>query len=143
MRLALNKGRILAAVFAISILYSCEKPAPIVVTSEDFHTSVDKLTEVMIHDIFSPPVASRVYVYPNIAAYEIISQGGNFRSLSNQVCTAMYSGTPEWMEWLAAALGVIVLVYGVSNFRHRGDGFVGVGSIIFALVIFAWLYFER
>ena len=55
----------------------------------------------------------------------------------------MYSGTPEWMEWLAAALGVIVLVYGVSNFRRRGDGFVGVGSIIFALVIFAWLYFER
>ncbi len=85
MRLALNKGRILAAVLAISILYSCEKPEPIVVTSEDFHASVDKLTEVMIHDIFSPPVASRVYVYPNIAAYEIISQGGNFRSLSNQL----------------------------------------------------------
>ena len=85
MRLALNKGRILAAVLAISTLFSCEKPEPIVVTAEDFHNSVDKLTEVMIHDIFSPPVASRVYVYPNIAAYEIISQGGNFTSLSNQI----------------------------------------------------------
>jgi hypothetical protein len=30
--------------------------------------------EIMIHDIFSPPVASRVFVYPNIAAYEILAQ---------------------------------------------------------------------
>ena len=28
----------------------------------------------MIHDIFSPPVASRIFVYPNIAAYEVIAQ---------------------------------------------------------------------
>ena len=55
----------------------------------------------------------------------------------------MYSGTPEWMEWLAAIFGVIVLVYGVYNFRHRGDGFVAVGAIIFALVIFGWLYFNK
>jgi hypothetical protein len=27
----------------------------------------------MVHDILSPPVASRVYVYPNIAAYEMIA----------------------------------------------------------------------
>ncbi|RMF03156.1 MAG: phosphatase PAP2 family protein [Bacteroidetes bacterium] len=37
---------------------------------EIFLRSVDKLTHVQIHDIFSPPVASRVYVYPCIAAYE-------------------------------------------------------------------------
>jgi hypothetical protein len=28
----------------------------------------------MVHDIFSPPVASRIYVYPNVAAYEIMAQ---------------------------------------------------------------------
>jgi hypothetical protein len=28
----------------------------------------------LIHDIFSPPVASRIFVYPNVAAYEIIAQ---------------------------------------------------------------------
>ena len=37
------------------------------------------------YDIFSPPVASRIYVYPNIAAYEIIAQGGSFNSLDNQL----------------------------------------------------------
>lgn len=32
--------------------------------------SVDALTDVMVDNIFSPPVASRVYAYPMIAAYE-------------------------------------------------------------------------
>ena len=34
------------------------------------HSSMKKLTDIIIHDIFSPPVASRNYVYPSIAAYE-------------------------------------------------------------------------
>jgi hypothetical protein len=38
----------------------------------------------MIHDIFSPPVASRIFVYPNIA-YEIIAQNSKtYKSLENQ-----------------------------------------------------------
>ena len=31
-----------------------------------------KLTDVIIADIFTPPVASRIYAYPNIAAYEAL-----------------------------------------------------------------------
>lgn len=38
--------------------------------SELFHQLTEKLTKVIVHDIFSPPVASRIYVYPSIAAYE-------------------------------------------------------------------------
>ncbi|MCK5400570.1 MAG: phosphatidic acid phosphatase, partial [Flavobacteriaceae bacterium] len=54
------------------LLVSCnKKEEPIIITSGDFHKSVDKVGEVMVHDIFSPPVASRVFAYPNIAAYEI------------------------------------------------------------------------
>lgn len=34
------------------------------------HSTMKKLTDVLIHDIFSPPVASRNYAYPSIAAYE-------------------------------------------------------------------------
>ena len=33
---------------------------------------MQKLTDIIVHDIFSPPVASRIYVYPSIAAYEVI-----------------------------------------------------------------------
>jgi hypothetical protein len=56
------------------------------VTPADFHSAIDKVVEVMIHDIFSPPVASRVFAYPNIAAYEIIAQNDPaYNSLAGQI----------------------------------------------------------
>ena len=38
------------------------------------HRSVKQLTDIIVHDIFSPPVASRNYVYPSVAAYEVLVQ---------------------------------------------------------------------
>lgn len=41
------------------------------VTNPDFiHRSVKQVTDVIVHDIFSPPVASRIYVYMCVAGYE-------------------------------------------------------------------------
>jgi len=66
-------------------IVSCTKE-PITVTTKDYHLLVDKLTEVMIHDIFSPPVASRIYAYPNIAAYQVLNNtNGNYASLSGKL----------------------------------------------------------
>lgn len=57
------------------VLTSCVKDEkPIVVTAENYHQTVDKITEIMVHDIFSPPVASRIYAYSNLAAYQIMRQ---------------------------------------------------------------------
>lgn len=70
-----------------SLLFSCsgKEDQPIVITADDLHNSVDKVTEIMIHDIFSPPVASRIYAYPNIAAYEIIAlRNDEYLSLEGQ-----------------------------------------------------------
>lgn len=39
-----------------------------------FNQSMQKLSDVIVHDIFSPPVASRVYMYPTIGAYSILQQ---------------------------------------------------------------------
>ncbi len=73
---------VLGVVFCFS---SCEKEE-IIITANEYHNAIDKLTEVMVHDIFSPPVASRIYNYPNIAAYEIISQGNdNYKTLSKRL----------------------------------------------------------
>jgi hypothetical protein len=36
------------------------------------HSAMKKLTDVIVHDIFSPPVASRIYAYTSIAAYEAL-----------------------------------------------------------------------
>ncbi|MEM9075843.1 MAG: vanadium-dependent haloperoxidase [Bacteroidota bacterium] len=71
---------------AVLVISCSQKKEDIVISTEDFHESVDRVTEVMIHDIFSPPVASRIFVYPNIAAYEILaSQDNEYLSLANQV----------------------------------------------------------
>lgn len=68
------------------LLVSCKEPASIEITPNHFHSSIEKVVEVMVHDIFSPPVASRVFAYPNIAAYEIIAQNdSSYISLKNKV----------------------------------------------------------
>ena len=54
--------------------------------SELLHTAVSQLTDVMVYDIFSPPQASRVYVYATIAGYEALRHGDStYRSLAGQV----------------------------------------------------------
>ena len=53
---------------------------------EHFHQSVKNLSDIIVHDIFSPPVASRVYIYPIIAAYEtIIHDHPEYQSLAGQL----------------------------------------------------------
>lgn len=51
-----------------------------------YHASNKKLTDIIVHDIFSPPVASRIYVYANIAAYEtLVNHYPEYQSLAGQV----------------------------------------------------------
>lgn len=73
-------------VIVLVLLSSCKKSEPIVITPNDYHNAVDKVVDIMVHDIFSPPVASRIFAYPNIAAYEIIAlQNPRYNSLSGQL----------------------------------------------------------
>ena len=45
-----------------------------------------KFSDIIVYDIFSPPVASRNYVYPSIAAYSVIAQSNdNYNPLSGQL----------------------------------------------------------
>ncbi len=39
------------------------------------HRSMKQITDVIIHDIFSPPVAGRIYGYVSVAAYETMAAG--------------------------------------------------------------------
>ncbi|MEK9604162.1 MAG: vanadium-dependent haloperoxidase [Flavobacteriaceae bacterium] len=82
--------------FSILAFVQCQKPiASIEIVAEDFHRAQDELTAVMVHDIFSPPLASRVYAYSNIAAYEILAQQkGNKYSTLAPILTDFYGITP-------------------------------------------------
>jgi len=60
------------------------------------HQSMKKLTDVIIHDIFSPPVASRNYVYPSIAAYEAARwMDPSYKSLFGQLTDMPAIKAPE------------------------------------------------
>ena len=54
---------------------------------ELFQSAVKNLSDIIVYDIFSPPVASRVYMYPTIAAYEIMAQAypEAYQSLAGQL----------------------------------------------------------
>ncbi len=76
--------------FLIPIFFatSCKKENKqhIKVAAQDYHKAVDLATDVMVHDIFSPPVVSRIYAYPNVAAYEIIaSHNPTYKTLVGQI----------------------------------------------------------
>ncbi|MEQ8472765.1 MAG: vanadium-dependent haloperoxidase [Marinoscillum sp.] len=70
------KKYFLIAVMAGSI-FSCKENnayKDIIKDPETYQAAVKQLTDVIVYDIFSPPIASRVYVYPNIAAFEVLAQ---------------------------------------------------------------------
>jgi hypothetical protein len=51
-----------------------------------YNDVVHKLNYVIIYDIFSPPVASRVFAYSNLAAFEVLAnEGKHFSSLEGKI----------------------------------------------------------
>jgi hypothetical protein len=72
---------------ALSLLFlsvltftACEKPNPNfqqeAANPEFMHRSMQSLTEVIKHDLFPPMIASRIYAYAHIAAYEALNPNG-------------------------------------------------------------------
>ena len=51
-----------------------------------YNDVVHKLNYVIIYDIFTPPVASRVFAYSNLAAFEVLAnEGKHFGSLEGKI----------------------------------------------------------
>lgn len=97
-------------IVSIMALVSCNKKTePIVISAEDYHKSVDKVGQIMVHDIFSPPVASRVFAYPNVAAYEIIAKGNDhYKSLSGQLHQLPETPDPETGDQVNYRLAALI-----------------------------------
>lgn len=86
-KLTFEMRKIFLLVVAVISFTACEKePEEIIVTADDFHVANESLSKVMVHDIFSPPVASRVYTYSNVAAYEVMAHfNPEYKSLAGQL----------------------------------------------------------
>ncbi|WAC09239.1 vanadium-dependent haloperoxidase [Dyadobacter pollutisoli] len=71
---------ICASVIFLSLFVGCKRKAPVNLDDpEILHQNQDMLTQVIIYDVFSPPVASRIYAYSSLASYEAVrfSKEGN------------------------------------------------------------------
>ena len=63
---------LILSIFVITA--SCQEPvdySQVITDGSYISRAQDRITEVIIHDIFSPPVAARIYSYSSLAAYEV------------------------------------------------------------------------
>lgn len=68
----LMKCCMLAGGIIFFIACSTKKTISNVPDAEILHQNQDLLTEVIIYDVFTPPVAARLYVYTSLASYEAV-----------------------------------------------------------------------
>lgn len=84
--------RLFKTILGLGLLFSmlsCQKQVDYSNAITDGHYLIkaqDRITEVIIHDIFSPPVAARIYSYSSLAAYEVAAATDpNYVSLLGQL----------------------------------------------------------
>ena len=82
------------------LIFSCQTTNPNweqdAANPEYLHRSLKEITDVIVHDIFSPPVASRIYAYATIAAYEAMVPGAEeYQSLAGQLTDLTPAPQPE------------------------------------------------
>jgi hypothetical protein len=88
---------VFALVLIVAVVSSCSRSNDYEQVMKDnvlYSTVTGRLTDVMTYDIFSPPVASRIYAYAHLAAYETMAQGdSNYISLQGQL--KGFDGVPK------------------------------------------------
>jgi predicted permease len=52
------------------------------VTNKDISQVLSQMTELMVHDVTNPPLASRFFSYACLAGYEVVSE----KTLSSKAC---------------------------------------------------------
>ncbi len=108
---------ILITLIFTTTTYNCEQDTTYLQKVEDpelFHSAMKKLTDIIVYDIFSPPVASRVYAYPSIAAYEVIrfKSPEKYVSLAGQLSglTPIEAPSTENIQYNIAAIYAFIEV---------------------------------
>jgi len=97
-------------------LFGCQKENPNWKTDSEkpqfLHNTMQAITDVIVHDILSPPVASRIYSYSSIAAYEAMVPGHpDYQPLAGQLTNLTPAPQPEaGKEYCYALAGAKAMV---------------------------------
>jgi len=85
----------LAVVAFVIFITACQKKkVPLMSETEILHQNQEALTEVIIYDVFSPPVASRIYAYSTLAQYEAM----RFAQPGSPSIAAKFNGFKEFPQ---------------------------------------------
>ena len=80
--------KIRIAIAVLIFICSCTtKDNSVINNKEVLHQNQDMLTQVIIYDVFTPPVASRIYAYTSLASYE----AARFTTPGNQSLATAHS----------------------------------------------------
>jgi hypothetical protein len=101
--------------FAVIILLlnsSCQQKKAPQLTSTDIGRVINQMTELMIHDITNPPLASRFYSYACLAGYEVVAENNTaYKSMHGIVRDYPAVAKPDsirgYSSQLAAVLAMI------------------------------------
>ena len=110
---------------SILFLFSCESTQfeeSSISNPDLIHQSMDNLSDVIVYDIFSPPVASRIYAYASIASYEAMRPGydASFASLAGQISGLFFAPYLGFSTIPGGfALGTIVRTGSLAGLRIR------------------------
>lgn len=63
---------LLLAVLSFVFVSSCKNKNEKIKEVDIIHQNEEQLTKIIIYDVFTPPVASRIYAYSSLAAYETL-----------------------------------------------------------------------
>jgi PAP2 superfamily len=82
--------RLLAGICLVCWVSACDTSSkdfqPKAANPEFIHAGIRRITDIIRHDIFAPPVSSRIYAYSAIAAYEALVPGyPAYQSLAGQL----------------------------------------------------------
>src|SRR5215510_8634926 len=84
----MKRDGFLMLMFFVTVFASCNKEDYKTVTHNPdlYSKTMHELNYVIIYDIFNPPVASRIFAYSNLAAYETLSkEGKHYSSLEGKL----------------------------------------------------------
>ncbi len=96
---------------------ACEKKSePLTVTPEEYHHAVDKVVQIQVHDIFSPPQVARIFAYANMAAYEaMLTDTSAYKSLAGQVRDLKKTPPPKDTTGVNHHVASLVAFYEISR----------------------------
>ncbi len=80
------------------------------------HRAIKKVTDVIVYDIYSPPVASRTYAYITIAGYEtVVDNNPSYISFAGQLHGLKPTPKPEDNKTYSYTLAAVQAILSVGK----------------------------